>query len=114
MFWLTVIMHPGEMRAAVIMHGSHMRRRGDAGEGWCGHAEGQDGWDDGSPDAHDSSRATPRARSRPCAATLALMAFLWPWKSYAPLRQVAVLPERHDFVSLLRYYRLNLPARFPR
>jgi len=75
-----------------IMHGRQMRRRGgrhDRGERQSGQDQRYDGGKDGSPamtpvsadpampsvmGAHDSSRATPQARSRPCAALPALMA----------------------------------------
>lgn len=67
------------MHAAVIMHRNHVavvmhpRCRGhsrcaggDAGEHRSGEAERYDGWKDGSPDAHDSSKATlgPRLSAR--------------------------------------------------
>ena len=56
----TVIMHRN--RVAVVMHHWCRDRArpagGDAGKHRTGQAERYDGWKDGSPDAHDSSKAT--------------------------------------------------------
>ncbi|HYP62795.1 MAG TPA: hypothetical protein VEQ16_02845, partial [Acidocella sp.] len=80
---------------------------GDAGEHRSGQAERYDGWKDGSPDAHDSSKATlgPRQSAR-----------------LGPARHICCLVGVITFVGkvkpfrakkkMLRYFRIKLPGGF--
>jgi hypothetical protein len=108
------------MHAAVIMHRNHVavvmhhrcrdRTRcsgGDAGEHRSGQAERYEGWKDGSPDAHDSSKATLGLRQSARLGPRGTFAALW---ELLPLL-AKVMPFR-VIKKMLRYFRIKLPRGF--
>ena len=98
--------------SSVKMHRNHVRCSANGYERRSGQAERYDGCKDGSPDAHDSSKATPG----PATVSARCCQPSWRFNGHIGVFCPSGGSLRYHLkgIVLSRYYRANLPGRFLR